>query len=84
MDDQLKDDMTGQRSGVDQRHPIDPLRCVFVPKQGITADGRHVFATHDHMLYVRDSEYGPMRRAISKVKGKAARKADKKARRGAS
>lgn len=52
------------------------LNRVFVP---IERNG--VFGTHDGMVYRRDRTSGAIRRAIPKVRGKAARRGDKRARR---
>ena len=56
--------------------PMDPLRRVFVPRE----DPMGRFRTHDGEAYRRDSA-GTIRRASPKVRGKAARKAAKSARR---
>lgn len=59
---------------------IDPLRRVWIPIEKKRSDGVAVFQTHDRMRYERDIT-GAIRRAIPKVKGKAARRADKRGRR---
>lgn len=60
---------------------IDPLRRVFVPRETRTANGTLVFRTiSDGMVYARLKD-GSIRRAIPKLRGKAARRADKRARR---
>jgi len=62
----------------EQQPAIDPLRCVFVP---IERNGS--FRTMDGERYRRNPQTSVIRRATPKVRGKAARKADKRARRGA-
>jgi len=54
---------------------------VFVPIEKKTPKGTIVFRTTDNLVYARAQEGGPMFRAIPKVRGKAARAADKKQRR---
>ena len=61
--------------------PLDPLRRVFVPIEQKTPKGTIVFRTTDNLVYARAQEGGPMYRAIPKVRGKAARAADKRQRR---
>ena len=65
---------------VAQTPSLDPLRRVFVPIERRTANGMLVFRTTDKRLYAR-LDNGSIRRAIAKVRGKAARRADKQARR---
>lgn len=60
--------------------PLDPLTRVFKPIERRTTAGTMVFKTHDNLVYARLND-GSMRRAIPKVRGKAARRADKKMRR---
>ena len=57
--------------------PIDPLRRVWVPIED--KNGR--FMTHDREVYVRDQTTGAIRRARPKLKGKAARRFERKLRR---
>jgi hypothetical protein len=56
---------------------LDPLRRVFVPIE----DKRGFFRTHDYAVYQRNAESGVIRRAIPKQRGKAARRAERQARR---
>ena len=60
--------------------PLDPLRRVWIPVEKRTTAGTLVFKTSDNTLYAR-LESGAIRRAHPKVKGKAARRADKERRR---
>lgn len=60
---------------------IDLLRRVFIPIERRTPNGTIVFKTTDHQMYARLDD-GSIRRADRKVRGKAARAAEKKARRG--
>lgn len=64
-----------------QKPTIDPLRRVFVPIEKRTAKGTIVFRTSDKTMYARLEEGGPIRRVVPKIRGKAARRADKLARR---
>lgn len=50
---------------------------VFIAQE--TPDG--VFCTHDRTVYQRDQQTGTIRRVTPKAKGKAARRAEKAARR---
>ena len=59
---------------------IDPLRRIFIPIEKRTTAGTFVFRTHDNLVYAR-LEDGSVRRAVKKVRGKAARRADKQMRR---
>lgn len=54
--------------------PIDPLHRVFV-------HNGNQFRTHDGVYYQRGVSGDTIRRIHSKVRGKSARRADKKARR---
>ncbi len=56
--------------------PIDPLRRVFVPRP----NAQGLFKTHDGTAYHEDGN-GTVRRLQPKVRGKAARKAERAARR---
>lgn len=56
---------------------MDPLKRVFVPIENRSG----FFQTSDRCVYQRDQETGTIRRAIAKVRGKAARRADKRTRR---
>lgn len=58
---------------------IDPLKRIFVPIEKRTAAGTLVFRTSDKQVYARLDD-GSIRRAEKKIKGKAARRADKFAR----
>lgn len=51
-------------------------RRVYVP-----IERRGVFRTHDGVVYIRDARTSVIRRQIPKVRGKAARRADKRLRR---
>lgn len=63
------------------KKPADELlRRVFVPIEYQTSFGS-AFRTHDGTPYMRDGHTQVIRRARPKVKGKAARRADKRARR---
>ena len=61
---------------------LDPLRRVFIPIERTTPNGTTVFKTTDNMLYLRHPLDDSIRRATPKVRGKAARRRDKVARRG--
>lgn len=56
-------------------------RQAFVPQERFVGTKLTVFATRDQTEYVRLIETGQIRRVQTKVKGKAARRADKAARR---
>ena len=56
---------------------IDPLRRIFIPVEDIHG----VFRTHDGITYRRGRVSGVIRRTTPKVRGKAARRADKLERR---
>ena len=60
---------------------LDPLRRVFVPLERRTSAGTIVFRTTDKELYCRVDEGMPMQRVNKKIRGKAARRASKIARR---
>ena len=64
----------------DQQSPINPLRRVFIPIEKRTSNGTIVFRTTDKQMYVRLAD-DSIRRATPKLRGKAARRADKLARR---
>lgn len=56
------------------------LKRIFIPIERRTAKGTLVFCTSDKEIYARLDD-GSIRRTTSKVKGKAARRANKAARR---
>ena len=62
------------------KEPIDPLRRVFIPIEKRREDGTRVLWTSDKTKYVRGTD-GTIRRAAPKVRGKAARRAERLARR---
>ena len=72
--------MEERSSGGPGKPEIDPLRRVFVPRETKTPLGTTVFRTLDGTVYAR-VEDGSIRRAHRKLRGKAARRADKRARR---
>jgi len=78
MEEQLNDDTVSEKT-LDQRPPIDPLRRVWVPIEKKMPDGNMLLRTTDKTVYIR-LENGAIMRAQPKLRGKAARKADKKAR----
>lgn len=53
---------------------IDPLKRVFVPVEKRTEKGTTVFRTLDKQVYAR-LEDGSIRRAVPRVRGKAAKRA---------
>lgn len=59
---------------------IDPLHRAFVPIEKRNVNGQLMFKTLDKTLYVR-TDAGAIRRAVPKVRGKKARRAEKEARR---
>jgi len=59
---------------------IDLLRRIFIPIERRTAEGTLVFKTSDKEMYARLDD-GSIRRTTPKQRGKAARRADKAARR---
>ena len=78
MEEQLTDGAVQETT--DHKPSIDPLRRVFVPIERVTPNGTTVFGTHDREVYVR-LEDGSIRRARLKLRGKAARKAERRTRR---
>jgi len=59
--------------------PIDPLRRVWIPIEKKLPDGNMLFRTTDKTVYVR-LQNGAIMRARPKLRGKAARKAERIAR----
>jgi hypothetical protein len=56
-------------------------RHAFIPNERRVDERHTAFRTHDQSIYVRHVESGVIRRAQPKTKGKAARRAEKLARR---
>ena len=63
-----------------QPRGLDPLRRWWVPVEKKNVTGEYVFRTHDNQKYFRHLD-GSIHRAVPKQRGKAARRADKLARR---
>lgn len=74
-------DTLNESNSADKESPSNLLRRVFVPIEKRMTNGAYMFQTTDKTVYVRAELGAPMRRAIPKLRGKAARRADKRARR---
>ena len=66
--------------GTLNQQPINPLQRVFIPIEKRNVLGQLTFQTLDRTKYVRHVS-GAFVRAVPKMRGKAARRAEKQARR---
>ena len=74
--------MTREQLHQGQRDANTAAHTVRIPiEQHVKGIDHKVFATHDRRIYVRDWKTSTIRRGIPKLRGKAARRADKVARR---
>lgn len=73
--------MTEKPAADSDRRQFDP-RVYFIPReQRVPGTPHTVFRTHDGDAYVRDGRSQVIRRAQPKVRGEAARRAERQARR---
>ncbi len=58
----------------DKRPSIDPLRRVFLPREGRMSNGDTMLRTVSNDVYIRDAETGVVRSAQRKMNGKQSKR----------